>query len=76
MAGLFDVDKELARLNKQRTKIEKDLAGVVAKLNNPKFIEKASQVRVAHGLGAGGAVTPVCLACVSNTSAYFALRCG
>lgn len=56
MAGLFDVDKELARLNKQRTKIEKDLAGVVAKLNNPKFIEKASQVRVAHGLDAGGAV--------------------
>ncbi|GAX77411.1 hypothetical protein CEUSTIGMA_g4857.t1 [Chlamydomonas eustigma] len=43
MAGLFDVDKELARLAKQRAKIEKDLAGVVARLNNPKFLEKASQ---------------------------------
>ena len=44
MAGLFDVDKELARLAKQRAKIEKDLAGVVARLSNPKFLEKASQV--------------------------------
>jgi hypothetical protein len=44
MAGLFDVEKEVARLNKQRAKIEKDLQGVEAQLNNPKFLEKASQV--------------------------------
>ena len=49
MAGLFDVDKELARLGKQRAKIEKDLAGVVARLTNPKFLEKASQVCVGQG---------------------------
>ena len=46
MVGLFDVDKELARLAKQRAKIEKDLAGVVARLSNPKFLEKASQVGI------------------------------
>jgi hypothetical protein len=44
MAGLFDVAKELARLNKQRTKLQKDLDGVNGRLNNPKFMEKASQV--------------------------------
>lgn len=40
LAGLFDVAKELGRLNKQRTKIEKELSGITAKLNNPAFIEK------------------------------------
>ena len=49
MAGLFDVDKELARLGKPRAQIEKDLAGVVARLTNPKFLEKASQVCVGRG---------------------------
>ena len=44
MAGLFDVAKELARLGKQKAKLEKDLAGINGKLNNPKFIEKASAV--------------------------------
>lgn len=44
MAGLFDVDKELARLNKQRTKLQKDFDGVTARLSNAKFLEKASQV--------------------------------
>lgn len=41
MAGMFDVDKELARLGKQRLKIEKELAGVAAKLGNPKFVANA-----------------------------------
>ena len=36
LAGLFDAEKELVRLAKQRAKIEKDLAGVVARLSNPK----------------------------------------
>ncbi|KAG1680013.1 hypothetical protein FOA52_007077 [Chlamydomonas sp. UWO 241] len=43
MAGLFDVEKEVARLSKQRAKIEKELTGVENKLKNPKFIEKAAQ---------------------------------
>ena len=36
LAGLFDAEKELARLAKQRAKIEKDLAGLVSKLGNQK----------------------------------------
>eukprot|EP00798_Chlamydomonas_sp_ICE-L_P028850 gene28850-32038_t len=43
LAGLFDVKKELARLGKQRTKIEKELGGINGKLKNPKFMEKASK---------------------------------
>jgi valyl-tRNA synthetase len=45
MAGLFDVDKELGRLNKQRAKLQKDYDGVTSRLSNTKFVEKASQVR-------------------------------
>ena len=48
MAGLFDVEKEMARLNKQKAKIEKDLGGLDTKLNNPKFMEKASPENVAE----------------------------
>ncbi len=40
-AGLFDVDKEVARLQKQRGKVEKDMAGVAARMNNKKFLDKA-----------------------------------
>ena len=40
-AGLFDVNKEVARLNKQREKLEKDLAGVLGRINNKKFMDKA-----------------------------------
>ncbi|KAJ9523893.1 hypothetical protein QJQ45_020096 [Haematococcus lacustris] len=43
MAGLFDVAKELARLQKQRAKLQKDVDGITAKLSNPKFMERASQ---------------------------------
>ncbi|GLC34463.1 hypothetical protein PLESTB_000726300 [Pleodorina starrii] len=42
LAGLFDVGKELARLSKQKTKLDKDLAGVLGRLNNPAFMAKAS----------------------------------
>lgn len=48
MAGLFDVVKELARLNKQRTKLQKDLDGINSRLSNPKFMEKASPEYVAE----------------------------
>ncbi|GBF93255.1 valyl-tRNA synthetase [Raphidocelis subcapitata] len=41
MAGLFDAAKELARLEKQRAKVEKDLAGITARLGNPNFVSKA-----------------------------------
>jgi hypothetical protein len=44
MAGLFDIDKELGRLNKQRVKLQKDYDGVTSRLSNTKFLEKASQV--------------------------------
>jgi valyl-tRNA synthetase len=44
MAGMFDVEKELARLNKQRVKLQKDYDGVTSRLSNTKFLEKASQV--------------------------------
>lgn len=47
MAGMFDVAKELARLGKQKLKLEKELTGVNAKLNNPKFVANAKEAIVA-----------------------------
>lgn len=47
-AGLFDVNKELARLNKQREKLEKDLVGVLGRINNKKFMDKAPPKVVAE----------------------------
>ena len=41
MAGLFDAAKEVARLEKQRAKVEKELAGISARLDNPAFLSKA-----------------------------------
>ncbi len=41
LAGVIDEEKEKARLLKQRSKLEKDLARVDKKLANPKFLEKA-----------------------------------
>ncbi|WP_020396823.1 valine--tRNA ligase [Thiolinea disciformis] len=41
LAGLIDKDAELARLSKEIEKIEKNLAGVESRLNNPAFVEKA-----------------------------------
>ena len=41
MMELIDHDKELARLNKELTKAEKELGMFTNQLNNPKFVEKA-----------------------------------
>lgn len=41
MAGLIDKDAELARLDKQIIKLEKELSGAQARLTNPSFVEKA-----------------------------------
>ena len=49
--GLFDVTKELARLVKQKVKVEKDLAGIASRLNNPAFMAKASADYVAEAQG-------------------------
>ncbi|EIE27636.1 valyl-tRNA synthetase [Coccomyxa subellipsoidea C-169] len=50
MAGLFDVTKEVARLNKQREKLEKDLAGVAGRMANRKFMDNAPPAVVADTL--------------------------
>lgn len=42
-AGLFDPEKELARLAKQREKLEAELANATARLSNEKFIAKAPE---------------------------------
>ena len=42
-AGLFDAEKELARLEKQREKLEAELANAEARLSNEKFMAKAPE---------------------------------
>jgi len=46
MAGLINKEDELARLNKQVEKLEKDLARTGGKLNNEKFVSKAPEAVV------------------------------
>ena len=41
MMELIDREKELARLNKEKTKAEKEMAMFGNQLNNPKFVERA-----------------------------------
>ncbi len=41
MAGLIDVDAELARLGKRRSKVEQELARATAKLGNESFVQNA-----------------------------------
>jgi len=41
MAGLIDKEAELARLEKEIQKINKELPRIMGKLNNPKFMDKA-----------------------------------
>jgi len=41
MAGLIDVDAELARLGKRRSKVEQELARASAKLGNANFVQNA-----------------------------------
>jgi hypothetical protein len=53
LAGLFDVAKELARLGKQKAKLDKELGGISGKLTNPAFMSKASP-EVGWGGSSGG----------------------
>ncbi|AOE50282.1 valine--tRNA ligase [Kangiella sediminilitoris] len=46
MAGLIDVEQELARLDKEAEKLEKDLQRISGKLNNPNFTDKAPEAVV------------------------------
>ncbi len=48
LAGLIDKDAETARLNKEIEKIQKGLAGVESRLNNPSFTDKAPENVVAQ----------------------------
>ncbi|OAD23282.1 Valyl-tRNA synthetase, class Ia, tRNA binding arm domain protein [Candidatus Thiomargarita nelsonii] len=41
LAGLIDKEAELKRLNKELEKLHKELAKCTAKLDNPKFTERA-----------------------------------
>lgn len=41
MAGLIDKESELSRLNKELTKLEKDISLAQGKLSNPQFADKA-----------------------------------
>jgi valyl-tRNA synthetase len=43
LAGLIDKDAEIARLNKEINKLQKDLASAETKLNNPNYVAKAPQ---------------------------------
>ena len=47
MAGLIDKEAEIARLEKEIQKINKDLPRIEGKLNNPKFIDKAPEAVIA-----------------------------
>jgi len=47
MAGLIDKDAEIARINKQMEKVQKDLDRVSGKLNNEKFVGKAPEAVIA-----------------------------
>lgn len=48
LAGLFDPDKEIARLRKQQQKLAGDLAGVDNRLGNKSFVAKAPDHVVAE----------------------------
>jgi valyl-tRNA synthetase len=41
LAGNIDKDAELARLNKEKIKLEKDIEGASKRLENPKYLERA-----------------------------------
>jgi valyl-tRNA synthetase len=42
LAGMVDIEKEKKRLDSELAKIEKDLAQIQARLNNPQFVAKAA----------------------------------
>ena len=41
LSEIIDKDKELARLTKEKTSVEKDITIISGKLNNPGFLAKA-----------------------------------
>lgn len=43
LKGLFDVQKELARLERQKEKLQKSFDGLHARLSNAKFVEGAPE---------------------------------
>ena len=43
MKGLFDAEKEIQRLQKQKDKTCKDLSGLQGRLSNPKFVSSAPE---------------------------------
>ena len=45
MGDLIDFEAERARLGKEKKKVEDDIAFVMKKLNNPKFVDKAPDER-------------------------------
>ena len=47
LAGLIDTDAERKRLTKELGRVEKEIAFVQKKLNNPKFVERAPEAVVA-----------------------------
>ena len=47
MGDLIDFEAERARLGKEKSKVEADIAFVMKKLNNPKFVDKAPEKVVA-----------------------------
>ena len=51
MAGLFDAEKEIARLNGQREKVAKEADGLRGRLSNKKFVDKAPANVVAEAQG-------------------------
>jgi valyl-tRNA synthetase len=48
MAGLIDVEAELARLEKRRAKVDQELAKATGKLGNSKFVQNAPPAVVAQ----------------------------
>src|SRR5262249_14349851 len=48
MAGLFDIQAEKARLQKELQKIDEESAGLVRRLENPQFVERAKADVVAQ----------------------------
>lgn len=47
MEQLVDIQQELARIEKEKTKAEKNLAGIEGKLKNPGFLANAPEAVVA-----------------------------
>jgi len=48
LAGLVDIEAEKARLAKEIGKVEKEIAGITRKLENPQFVERAPEEVVAE----------------------------